>query len=295
MPPRQKRLRPQSIEAIARAVTGGSFTSKDPIDPIGIYRSEPDLQRFVRTWQLPAFEMRGSRLPAMIAYLDGLNGSPEKWPHLVRTIEGVSDPGDFLDNPQKHVAVLDYLNARLSFDGLEIQGGLDRPSRLVAKGGGATFADNLAQAAQTLNLDTVRRELDRAAAYCDSDPELAVTAACSMIESGCRTVLDRIGATPPAKLTVTSLWKATATELGVNAERSDLPDHVAEAARKEFGGLAGTVDGVGRLRDNLSSAHGRAAGQRGADSRLARLAVGAAGTATLFLIETWQKQRQTRP
>lgn len=47
--------------------------------------------------------------------------------------------------------------------------------------------------ADTISFDTVRLNLDRALASIDADPEDAITAACSTIESVCRSILIELG------------------------------------------------------------------------------------------------------
>jgi Abortive infection C-terminus len=49
--------------------------------------------------------------------------------------------------------------------------------------------------------------------------------------------------------------------------------------------------GIGALRTHGGDAHGREKGFRRIDSRIARVAINAAGSLTLFLIETWEQQQ----
>jgi hypothetical protein len=62
----------------------------------------------------------GSRLPALIEALERANLSGHQTV-LKNIIEHAADPCDFVSNPDKLQAVMDYLNARLTCDGLELQ------------------------------------------------------------------------------------------------------------------------------------------------------------------------------
>jgi hypothetical protein len=124
----------QTIHAIAEAVSGGS--ANDNRAPIGHYRSGPKLERFFGALNIQLRIGSGSRLPTVIEVLTGANQrEPEA---IVRVIEAVSDPRDFLDNPEKHAAVVEYLNKRLKFDGYELRAN-GNPSRAVKVGPGTSL------------------------------------------------------------------------------------------------------------------------------------------------------------
>jgi hypothetical protein len=89
-------------------------------------------------------------------------------------------------------AVIAYLNARLSYDGLELQRAGPQV-RLGTPGRSASVVDAIAGAVAVIDFDTVNRDLDRALASAENDPEDAVTSACSVVESVCRSVLHRSG------------------------------------------------------------------------------------------------------
>ena len=55
------------------------------------------------------------------------------------------------------------------------------------------------------------------------------------------------------------------------------------------------IGGVGALRTHGGDAHGREKGYARVDARIARLAIHAASTAALFLIETWRRKFPARP
>lgn len=107
----------QTIHALAEAVTGGSASNNST--PIGFYRSGPKLERFFGALNIELRIGNGSRVPTVIDALTRENKlRPEA---IVRVFEAVADPRDFLNEPEKHAAVVEYLNKRLKYDGYELR------------------------------------------------------------------------------------------------------------------------------------------------------------------------------
>lgn len=152
----------------------------------------------------------------------------------------------------------------------------------------AVAAPALQQMAQILNFDTVKRDLDRALASVESDPEQALTSACSVTESVCRSILIELGEDLPAKKDIKSLFNAVKKPLRLNPDRTDIDAAIAKDVQMVLSGLASVVNGVGALRTHGGDAHGRERGFKRIDSRIANLAVHSASTISFFLIETWQ-------
>jgi Abortive infection C-terminus len=199
-----------------------------------------------------------------------------------------------LSEPEKLTAVVDYLNKFLPLDGLELQ--RQRNAVKLAKAGrGTPVIGHLATKVDFLDFDTVRRDLDRALTSSEYDPEDAVTAACSVIESMCRSVLMELGLALPAKKDISGLYRAVREPLGLAPERSDLPPQIADDVRKVLSGLTTAVEGIGALRTHAGDAHGQERGSRRIDSRIASLAIHTASTVTLCVLETWQQKFPTKP
>lgn len=69
---------------------------------------------------------------------------------------------------------------------------------------------------------------------------------------------------------------------------------IADDVRKILSGLGTVVEGIGALRTHGGDAHGRERGYTRLDRRIASLAIHAASTVALFLIETWQRKYPQR-
>jgi hypothetical protein len=286
------KVSPQSIEALVQVISGGRGMNYDTAPAIGKYRSASQLESFMRNCGVLMSIGSGSRLPTLSDAIRGVMQRGEH--HTMRTIiESAADPRDFVTEPDKLTKLIEHLNQYLIFDGLELQHQGQRV-RLVQAGTSAPVLAALAQKTQTIDFDTVQRDLERANTSATSDPEDAVTAACSVIESVCRSVLVELEVGLPDKRDLIGLFKAVREPLGLSPGRTDLPAEVAEDVRQVLSGLHTMVQGIGALRTHAGDAHGRERGYRRIDARIARLAIHSASAVALFIIETWQQKYPTK-
>lgn len=153
---------------------------------------------------------------------------------------------------------------------------------IVLAGGQAIPVAELNDALRRRDLPALDLEFKRALASLESDPPAAVTAACSLLESLFKVILDEEGVPQPAKETIKPLWSAVQDKLGLN--RGSVAD---DDIRRMLSGLTSVVDGIGALRTHAGSAHGHGTLGYKVVPRQARLAVHAANTLCLFVIETW--------
>jgi hypothetical protein len=283
------KLSSQSLDALAEVISGGSANAPGP--SIGLYRAGYQIERFMADANL-AFSLGGaSRVPGLRAYLDELRNEPGGHDALVRLIERVADPRDYIRAPEKGQAVLSHLNLFLEYDELEvvIEG---RRARVRKKGATSVVVNAFANKTMALNFEAVQREVDRALESAERDPPVAVTAACVIIESVCRSILAELKIDPPSKRDVEGLLRAVQEPLGLLPGRSDLPDLIAADIRQVLGGLTSVAKGVGALRTHGGSAHATEHGQAPVDARIARFAIHSASTIALFLVETWERKQR---
>ena len=173
---------------------------------------------------------------------------------------------------------------------------LDGRAVVRKQGSSAAVIGAITGKTATLDFGTVGRDLERAIQNADHDPEDAVTAACATLEAVCRSILVELGLPLPAKKDVSGLMKAVQAPLDLSPGRPDLPDLIAGDVRKVLSGLTTATEGIGALRTHGGDAHGRERGHPRIDPGIARLAIHAASTVSLFLIETWErKMRRSLP
>jgi hypothetical protein len=285
-------LSEQTIEALAEVISGGS--ANDPTPPIGIYRPGWKLENWFKSFNVPVDLQRESRVGATVTAIRAAllidNGDGQL---IGRIIEGAADPRDFINDPDRHAAVVEYLNRHLLFDGLKLEP-TGRKMRLVEVAETSPVTNELSAMAAGIDFDTAGRDLDRALRSASSDPELAVTSACAVVESVCRSILVELKLDFPAKQDIGGLYRAVRDPLGLDPVKEGVAPEIVADVKRVLSGLISTVEGVGSLRTHVGGAHGKEKGFRRIDARIAKLAIHSASAVALFLIETWQVRHPGR-
>ncbi|HEY9805402.1 MAG TPA: abortive infection family protein [Candidatus Obscuribacterales bacterium] len=118
------------------------------------------------------------------------------------------------------------------------------------------------------------------------DPEGAITAARSLMETVCKHILSERGVAYEDEGSLPKLYKATAQILHLSPD-----DHREDIFKQILSGCNSTVHGFASLRNHYSDAHGQALGAVKPSKRHAELAVNLAGTFASFLIQTHQETK----
>lgn len=119
----------------------------------------------------------------------------------------------------------------------------------------------------------------------NEDPEAAITAARSMVESVCIHVLESKGECHNKKDDLVALYRRTAKLLNLSPEQ-----HAEQLFKKILGGCSSVVEGLASLRNAFGDAHGKGSRYFRPSKRHAVLAVNLAGTISTFLIATLEKE-----
>lgn len=257
--------------------------------PIGIYRSGPKIEQFFLDCGLDMRIGTSSRVPATLQFLRDIAADWDGDEKLKRVLLKVCDPREYLTEPEKAAAVREHINSAMEADGLAvvIVGGKAYLTERQAVG---VIVEPFISKVATLDFDTVQTELARALPNLQDDPEDAVTAACSLVEAVCRSILIEMSLPLPPKKDLEGLLRAVQEPLGLLPGRADLPAEIEQDVRQILGGLTSVAKGVGALRTHGGDAHGRQKGFRRIDPRIARLAINSASSIALFLIETWERK-----
>lgn len=278
-----------SIDAIAEVISGGSGDKR----AISIYRTKGQIENFLAACNVPFSKKGDTRVTWLTNCLIELNNSSKAKKLFPKAIEAAADPRKFINDPERHVDVIEYLNRRLSLDGFKLVQGQHGRMKLVEVGQEEALPlITLGEQLASIGFDTAKHDLDRALANSCTDPEDAVTAACSMVESVCRSILAELGETLPKKQDIQGLYNALKKPLGLSPDRSDIRAPIVGDVRQVLSGLITVTAGIGSLRTHGGDAHGRERGStRLVDERIARLSIHAASTLALFLVETWQRKK----
>ena len=135
------------------------------------------------------------------------------------------------------------------------------------------------RALSRFSVQGVLYEWERAYERIDADPDAAITSARSLVESVCKHILDEMHIA----------YEENGNLLRPTIEALQLaPDDGSESIFKQLLGgcqtIVGSIDGI---RNKYSDAHGRGKHHVSALQRHAELTVNAAGTVTVFLIQTY--------
>lgn len=130
-----------------------------------------------------------------------------------------------------------------------------------------------------------QRALDRRT----NDPEGAITAARTLLETVCKHILDSQSVPYDSnKVELHELYKLTAAELNLSPSQ-----HTEDVFKQILGGCSAIVNGLGTLRNRLGDAHGKGQNSVRPAARHAELAVNLAGSVSLFLVSTWHARNET--
>lgn len=120
-----------------------------------------------------------------------------------------------------------------------------------------------------------------------SDPEGAITASRTLLESVCKHILDAAGATYDDSADLPKLYTLTAKQLNLSPSQ-----HTEQLFKQILGGCQTVVEGLGSLRNRHSDAHGKGASGTKPLPRHAELAVNLSGTMATFLLQTWESRKE---
>jgi hypothetical protein len=158
----------------------------------------------------------------------------------------------------------------------------------------ALEADQLAPALPTivgrleaLNADAVESAWKKALDRRNDDPEGAITAARTLLESVCKHLLDDMGEIYDDKADLPKLYAQCASALNLAPDQ-----HTEKSFKTILGSCQSVVNELGSLRNKISDAHGRGRRPVKPAPRHAELAVNLAGAVSAFLIATWSEKAQ---
>jgi len=275
MTEKQLKLSPATIKALASAITGN-------LPDIGVYRSGPMLVEFFN-W-LGWNDSYGSGFPTRYYYvLEKLEeisrGSTPAT--FIDMFKQLLDPRDYIDNEDKLDRMVEYLNKYLKYDGYEIRKfGECYDIRKVEVS--SAPAQSFLEIIDKLSFSRVDDDFSKALREAEDDPSGALTSASATLESLAKAILDELGKPYPKDQSIYPLIKAVAKELNLAVEQ-----HAEGEIRRLLGSLMGVTAGIGAIRTGYGDAHGKGMKQVKLKPMHARLAVNAASTVGLFLLETY--------
>lgn len=134
--------------------------------------------------------------------------------------------------------------------------------------------------------DGVHRAWEKALNRRHEDPEGAITAARTLLETVCKGILEEAGEVYGDE-DLPKLYGRTARLMNLSPSQ-----HTEETFKAILGGCHTVVTNLGTLRNRIGDAHGQGRSPARPASRHAALAVNLAGSMATFLVETWKLRRE---
>lgn len=138
------------------------------------------------------------------------------------------------------------------------------------------------------NIEHVQSDLERALAQAKTDPEDAITATRSMVESTLKWILDDVGEEYKDSENLGQIYKKVANLLNLSPDQ-----HGEEIFRQILGSINGVVTGLGSLRNAYGDSHGKGKIYYKPSERHAKFAINLSGTLCIYLLETYFASKET--
>lgn len=145
----------------------------------------------------------------------------------------------------------------------------------------------ISEVLKRFNAESVQIAWSKALDRRQSDPEGAITAARTLLETVCKHILDEKGIEYSNKTDLPQLYHLVSLELNLSPSQ-----HTEDVFKQILGSCSSIISGLGTLRNRLGDAHGQGKKPIRPLPRHAELAVNLAGSVALFLVETWESRNQ---
>ena len=142
---------------------------------------------------------------------------------------------------------------------------------------------------EEFNADTVHAAWQKALDRRDSDPEGAITASRTLLESVCKHILEDANVKYDQKTDLPKLYGLCAETLKFAPSQ-----HQEKVFKSILGNCQSIVNSLGTLRNKIGDAHGPGPKPVRPKTRHAELCVNLAGTMASFLISTWIERTENR-
>ena len=276
-----EKFSPQLISELAQLITGGSGHNPDRNL---LYRSGTEIVKFFRSLGYDIRYGFWSRVSFTEDLLIQIDDEEDGFERTQKIIYRLVDPRDYVGTSGILENVVGRLNDFLKYDGFELVK-TDSTYQLVRTESKSPVSDQFETKVLQLSLEHCRQDFQKALEDAEADPPGAITAACSTLESVCKGILDHLGKPYPKDQSIQPLFHAVIKELDI------APDQYSqEHIRRILGALVNVAAGVGALRTQYGDAHGRGLKHFQLSPRHARLAISAACTIGLFLLETYSQR-----
>lgn len=144
---------------------------------------------------------------------------------------------------------------------------------------------------QIMNAEYVTQQISLMESSIENVPHVAIGIAKELIETCCKSIFAQREQACDKNWDLPRLMKETTKLLKLTPE--DIPNETkaANSIKQILGSLSSVVQGISEIRNEYGSGHGKDGKFRGLQPRHAKLAVGAATTLAIYLLETHQLKK----
>lgn len=140
------------------------------------------------------------------------------------------------------------------------------------------------------NSDYIRTQFKTMNLAIENNPYEAIGKAKELLETCCKTILNKKNIPINKDWDITKLTKETCSILKLTPDDIDNSVKASDIIKKLLGNLSNISQSMAELRNSYGSGHGKDAKFKGLSPRHARLAVGASVTAVHFIWETYEEK-----
>lgn len=140
----------------------------------------------------------------------------------------------------------------------------------------------------------IDQEIDLMMKMQKKNPTEAIGKAKELIESCCKTILEKTGEIYSKHDDMGKIVRITITKLKIAPE--DIPDNIpdAQAIKSILGNLSAIAKNIAQLRNSYGTGHGKSASYKGLEERHAKLAVGSSIMLVHFLWDSYERMRKDK-
>jgi hypothetical protein len=137
-----------------------------------------------------------------------------------------------------------------------------------------------------LNADYVSQQINLMESSIENSPHISIGLAKELIETSCKSIFDERKEKHDKSWDLSKLMKETTKLLKLTPDNIPNQARAASSIKQILGSLSSVVQGIGEVRNEYGSGHGKNGKFKGLQPRHAKLAVGAASTLAIYLLET---------
>ena len=144
---------------------------------------------------------------------------------------------------------------------------------------------------QLLNAEYVTQQITLMETSIENAPHVSIGIAKELIETCCKSIFEERQVAYDKGWDLPKLMKETTKLLKLTPE--DIPNEIKAAGsiKQILGSLSSVVQGISEIRNDYGSGHGKDGKFKGLQPRHAKLAVGAASTLAIYLLETHELRK----